>query len=105
MNSDKKCWPPYLTGTTADASNRACGHLRCVRCDSAVLSFDGWLWSPDVSYLFLRTNYPDVNKLRAKLQPRRTSRAYACQCRSVDTTQPVALTSNDDNTWICTGKN
>ncbi|KAF2359789.1 C8orf37 protein [Trinorchestia longiramus] len=102
---NKKCWPPYLTGSCSSASVRSCPHLHCLKCDSAVVSFDGWQWSHDVSYLFLRNNYPSIEKLRGKLQPSRACRAYACQCRNVTTSDPIALTASIDHTWICTGKN
>lgn len=100
----KKCWPPYLTGTTPAPAISPCDHLRCLKCDCSVVSFNGWLWQEDVDYLFLRTNYPEVEQLRSKLEPSRAGRAYACQCSSLGVLRPTPLNTVEGNTWVCLGK-
>lgn len=68
------------------------------------MSFDGWVWQDDVDYLFLRTNYPEVAQLRAKLEPSRAGRAYACQCNKLGVLQATPLNTVTGNTWVCGGK-
>ena len=44
-----------------------CDQLRCLSCDSSVLSFNNYSWTDDVEYLFFRNNYPNNKKLKTKL--------------------------------------
>ena len=53
----------------------ACNQLRCTACDFRVCSFDNMVWSKDTSYLFLRNNTPDFEKLKSKLSRKKGCRA------------------------------
>ena len=47
---------------------RICDQLRCTDCDFQVTSFANLAWDNSVDYLFLRNNYPDASRLKAKLR-------------------------------------
>ncbi|CAL4228408.1 unnamed protein product, partial [Meganyctiphanes norvegica] len=102
------CLPLYLGGSnillgrsTGPSMARACDHIRCLSCDFIVVHIDGFAWRTNVDYLFLRNNFPDISKLRARLEPSRGKRAYACQCkyRSVDTLSTID--KQNDLNWVC----
>ncbi|XP_037802024.1 protein C8orf37-like [Penaeus monodon] len=86
-SGNKKCYPLYLGGTSlpvgmsTGVTVRACNQLRCLECDCAVITFEGFQWSDNTDYLFLRNNYPVAARLRSRLNPLRGTRAYTCQCK------------------------
>jgi hypothetical protein len=59
-------------------------NLHCTGCDFQVLRVEHHVWANngDVSYMFLRNNYPNVLKLRAQLDTKKGCCAYCCQCSS-----------------------
>ncbi|CAE8690348.1 unnamed protein product [Polarella glacialis] len=66
------------------ASNGMVPNFHCTGCDFQVLKVDNHIWANngDVEYMFLRNNYPNVMKLRAKLEQKQGCVAYCCQCSS-----------------------
>ncbi|KAG0718458.1 Protein C8orf37 [Chionoecetes opilio] len=104
-----KCSSPCLAGTAVPAgiptgvTLRACDCLRCLKCDMAVVTVDGFCWSRATDYLFLRNNYPDLSRLRARLEPRRGARAYACQCQHCSFTEPTTVAQDGTVKWVCGG--
>lgn len=84
-------------------SSRACDNLRCLDCDLAVLAVDGFCWDDTTDYLFLRNNYPDMASLRARLEPQRSVRAYACQCQHRSVDEPLTVGSDGSLKWVCAG--
>lgn len=83
-----------LTGAlTADAGLPSRGgsnshsfvpNLHCTGCDFQVLRIENHVWAKggDVSYMFLRNNYPNVMKLRTELEAKKGCSAFCCQCSS-----------------------
>ncbi|RXG72611.1 Protein C8orf37-like protein, partial [Armadillidium vulgare] len=63
-----------------EAPLRCCNNLGCLSCDSQVVCFEGFRWRDSTDYLFLRTNYPDGQKLKAQMEPSRPTCSYCCQC-------------------------
>nr|XP_053626156.1 cilia- and flagella-associated protein 418-like [Cherax quadricarinatus] len=105
----KKCSMPILSGTSCPkgmstgATIRACDKLRCVACDSSVIMIDGFSWGNMTDYLFLRNNYPEVSRLRARLDSQRGSRAYACQCQHNSVRETKNIKSEYHLKWVCGG--
>jgi len=56
--------------------------FHCTGCDFQVMKVDGFVWKGSVEYMFLRNNYPNVMKLRMKLEKKAGCCAYCCQCSS-----------------------
>ena len=52
-------------------SCRACDRLHCTSCDNKVVTFDDFKWDDSLGYLFFRNNYPDFDRLKPSLKPRR----------------------------------
>ncbi|KAG7166226.1 protein C8orf37 homolog isoform X2 [Homarus americanus] len=104
-----KCSTPYLSGTTLPEGIstgtilRACDKLRCVDCDSYVVMIDGFTWTKETNYLFLRDNYPNVSRLRARLDSQRGVRAYACQCRHRSAKEKESVNAEKNLKWVCGG--
>ncbi|XP_042860913.1 protein C8orf37 homolog [Penaeus japonicus] len=105
--SDKKCYPLYLGGTSVPVGMstgvtvRACNELRCLECDCAVITFEGFHWSDNTDYLFLRNNYPVASRLRARLNPHRGTRAYSCQCKQRSVNTATQLAADPELKWVC----
>ncbi|XP_045626262.1 cilia- and flagella-associated protein 418 [Procambarus clarkii] len=105
----RKCSTPILSGTTCPkgmstgATLRACDKLRCVLCDSFVILIDGFAWAEKTDYLFLRNNYPDISRLRARLDSQRGIRAYACQCQHRSVRETKNVNSESNLKWVCGG--
>jgi len=59
-------------------------NLHCTGCDFQVLRIENHVWTKggDVSYMFLRNNYPNVMKLRSELEAKKGCSAFCCQCSS-----------------------
>lgn len=64
---------------------------------------DGFSWDDTTDYLFLRNNYPDMANLRARLEPLRSSRAYACQCQHRSVDEPLNVGADGSLKWVCGG--
>ncbi|KAK7067276.1 hypothetical protein SK128_019012 [Halocaridina rubra] len=88
-------------GLATSATQRSCSTLRCLQCDSPVVSFDGFTWTDETDYLFLRNNYPDMDRLLSHLDSSRGSRAYACQCKFRSVSNELDLDDDKDLQWIC----
>ncbi|XP_028985334.1 cilia- and flagella-associated protein 418 [Betta splendens] len=107
QSGGRKCCPVFVggsfvtNGVGTSASKRSCDRLRCTSCDFQVLSFDDCEWDPSSDYLFFRNNVPDRQKLRAKLNKRRGSRAYACQCAWFSSSEPTDLRAQHQLRWVC----
>ncbi|XP_047479715.1 cilia- and flagella-associated protein 418-like [Penaeus chinensis] len=105
--SNKKCYPLYLGGTSlpvgmsTGVTVRACNQLRCLECDCAVITFEGFQWSDNTDYLFLRNNYPVAARLRARLNPLRGTRAYTCQCKQRSVNAATQLPADSEMKWVC----
>ncbi|XP_069677055.1 cilia- and flagella-associated protein 418-like [Periplaneta americana] len=103
----RRCFPLYLGGS--DFSNgystigapRACNNLHCFSCDFAVFSFNDFQWAPSTSYLFLRTNMPDFERIKESLVPMEGCRAYACQCSHYSTSIMQQVQSVPRLSWVC----
>ena len=81
---------------------RSCDNLMCLSCDFKVVSFDGLRWSGGADYLFLRNNYPDLQRLRPQLVPDRSSRAYACGCSKASPKEITEIGElNPELKWVC----
>ncbi|CAL8071322.1 unnamed protein product [Calicophoron daubneyi] len=102
-----KCNPPFLSGTlmkkglSSNARQRACDSLHCTDCDSPIISVEDSIWSSKVDYYFLRTNYPNMDKLKLKLKHKKGSRAYCCQCKSITAAKAIRLDERVELRWIC----
>lgn len=110
LSSASKCFP-LLVGGSSDpkglsttVSKQCCSNLRCHNCDFSIEMFDNFRWSPDIDYLFLRNNMPDLSKLQSRLLSRRNSRAYACQCQWINAQEMTELTGELKRLWHCGGK-
>ncbi|XP_066956806.1 cilia- and flagella-associated protein 418-like isoform X5 [Macrobrachium rosenbergii] len=107
--SPKRCTTPLIGGTslplgmTTVATKRSCDQLRCIKCDSPVIFFEGFIWTEDTDYLFLRNNYPDLERLRSHLDSLRGGRAYACQCSFRSVEEPLSLEEDTELQWVCAG--
>ncbi|XP_066956796.1 cilia- and flagella-associated protein 418-like isoform X1 [Macrobrachium rosenbergii] len=108
--SPKRCTTPLIGGTslplgmTTVATKRSCDQLRCIKCDSPVIFFEGFIWTEDTDYLFLRNNYPDLERLRSHLDSLRGGRAYACQCSFRSVEEPLSLEEDTELQWVCVHK-
>ncbi|KAK8383462.1 hypothetical protein O3P69_015734 [Scylla paramamosain] len=106
---DGRCNSPLLAGISVPpgistgVTQRACDRLRCLKCDMMVVTIDGFCWSDTIDYLFLRNNYPDMDRLCARLEPQRVGRAYACQCQHCSLTEPTNLACLEGIQWVCGG--
>ena len=78
-----------------------CNNLRCYKCDCAVVVFDDFCWKENVEYIFLRNNYPDLDRLSSQLQLKPGSRAYLCQCRCLDTHAERQALDTNKYSWFC----
>lgn len=108
-DGSKKCGKPCLSGTSVPngmstgVTLRACNKLRCLVCDLAVITFEGFTWTSNTDYLFLRNNYPDVGRLRSHLESQRGSRAYTCQCQHRSIRETKYIDTEKNLKWICGG--
>jgi len=66
--------------TRSGATSGLVPGFQCTACDFQVLRIDNYIWGNEVEYMFFRNNYPNVQKLRPQLVPRRDCVAYCCQC-------------------------
>lgn len=89
------------TSSGPGSKRRGCDNLFCLSCDHRVVSFDGFRWDRDVDYLFLRNNFPDVERLKPRLIPARRHRAYACQCRGRSVAEDTDVAKDGDLKWTC----
>jgi hypothetical protein len=66
--------------------------FHCTKCDFQVLRIENYVWGSGVEYMFFRNNYPNVQKLRPQLVPRKDCCAYCCQCswKSAESAAPLA---------------
>jgi hypothetical protein len=106
-----KCTSLCLGGTAVargirnGVSVQACDNLRCTKCDLKVLTFPNQAWHADVSYLFLRNNYPA--EVHSKLRSQPGGYAYCCQCawRTVADSSDVIQVDSfaSDLRWVCGG--
>ncbi|KAK4299757.1 hypothetical protein Pmani_027977 [Petrolisthes manimaculis] len=108
-SSTTRCSVAYLGGTAVmkgfsqGATQRACDRLRCLGCDLGVIIIDGFAWIPHTDYLFLRNNYPNMARLRACLDSRRDTRAYACQCQYRSASSLTKVGEEKGLKWTCGG--
>nr|XP_027210403.1 protein C8orf37 homolog [Penaeus vannamei] len=79
---------------------QACNQLRCLECDCAVITFEGFQWSDNTDYLFLRNNYPVTARLRSRLNPIRGTRAYTCQCKHRSVNAATQLAADSELKWV-----
>mmetsp|Transcript_20386 Transcript_20386/g.47662 ORF Transcript_20386/g.47662 Transcript_20386/m.47662 type:complete len:197 (-) Transcript_20386:200-790(-) len=106
-----KCSPVFLAGADTEcgqgshAQRRACDHLRCTKCDFAVLRFLNVTWKPEVDYLFFRNNMPDKAKLATSLGRKSGTASYCCQCswRSADQGKVSTVAEDTELRWVCGG--
>ncbi|KAL7640205.1 UNVERIFIED_CONTAM: hypothetical protein RMT77_009619 [Armadillidium vulgare] len=99
-----KCSSPLLSGTSdIDGKERCCNNLGCLSCDSQVVCFEGFRWRDSTDYLFLRTNYPDGQKLKAQMEPSRPTCSYCCQCSHVSVSELKTVKEFSKLKWICRG--
>ncbi|XP_028592290.1 cilia- and flagella-associated protein 418 isoform X2 [Podarcis muralis] len=80
---------------------RTCDQLRCTACDFRVLQYDDFQWDQSCDYLFFRNNMPEFRKLRTKMQTKKGSRAYACQCTWKSIDELTDLTVDRQLRWVC----
>mmetsp|Transcript_65608 Transcript_65608/g.116788 ORF Transcript_65608/g.116788 Transcript_65608/m.116788 type:complete len:262 (-) Transcript_65608:1016-1801(-) len=94
-------WPTGCSPTSL--VDKKCDNIRCTKCDFKVIWFDNYSWDPSVTYIFLRNNVPDFDKLKEMLVKDNGYCAYACQCcsrtaKSLDSLDPLG-----DIRWACGG--
>jgi len=65
--------------------------FHCLGCDHQILRIDGYAWTDDVPYMFLRNNYPHATKLRRRLHPQPGVQALCCQCSARSAEAEAAL--------------
>ncbi|XP_019858089.1 PREDICTED: protein C8orf37-like [Amphimedon queenslandica] len=102
----RKCHPVLIGGSGIelkynDNKNHGCDQLRCLSCDSSVLSFNNYSWIDDVEYLFFRNNYPNNKKLKTKLVYSEGYRSYACQCSWIHVNKLVNINNMKSLKWTC----
>ncbi|GAB1606756.1 protein C8orf37 homolog [Argonauta hians] len=101
-----KCFPVYLAGShnpcglSNTSKKLSCDKLRCTCCDMKVLFFEDFAWLSSLDYLFLRNNFPNFKKLKAKMKPEKGSRAYCCQC-CWQTVNSLTFLKQLDTKWVC----
>ena len=106
-----KCSSLYLGGTRCECGRNGstvgvvsvCDSIRCTKCDFRVMAFPDTQWLPSVDYLFFRNNYPDADKLAAKLQSRQVCRSYCCQCSWFSTVGEYRIDFGGELRWVCAG--
>jgi hypothetical protein len=90
------------SGHSTSLSPRSCSNLLCLSCDFRVVFFDGFRWSgDDADYLFLRNNYPDFARMKAKLVPDQNARAYACGCSKMNPKEMTEVAKKTELKWAC----
>lgn len=93
--------PQHAEGLYATLTGqKRCSHLFCCACDFKVIRLDGYAWSNQVTYYWLRNNAPDLARLLENTNEAQSSAAYACQCwwETAD-----ALRTCKNQSWICQG--
>jgi len=77
--------------TQSSASHALVPGFQCTGCDFQVLRIDNYIWGSGVEYMFFRNNYPNVQKMRPQLVPRKDCCAYCCQCswKSAEAAAPL----------------
>eukprot|EP01012_Entosiphon_sulcatum_P057460 TRINITY_DN81231_c0_g1_i1.p1 TRINITY_DN81231_c0_g1~~TRINITY_DN81231_c0_g1_i1.p1 ORF type:complete len:245 (+),score=21.03 TRINITY_DN81231_c0_g1_i1:116-850(+) len=107
-----RCAKPKMGGTQWATGcsqtliiDKKCDNMVCIKCDFKVSAFEHYRWSPSVSYIFLRNNVPDFEKLRVMLEFEQGSCAYACQCtsRTARELECIGAGPHSDVRWICAG--
>eukprot|EP00695_Tsukubamonas_globosa_P002674 TRINITY_DN3863_c0_g1_i1.p1 TRINITY_DN3863_c0_g1~~TRINITY_DN3863_c0_g1_i1.p1 ORF type:complete len:218 (-),score=35.86 TRINITY_DN3863_c0_g1_i1:77-730(-) len=108
--SKQKCTHIFLGGPECpegccvlSSDRKRCTNLRCTKCDFKVQCLDEQAWTKSVDYLFLRNNFPDVEKLKKNLVKKKGHAAYSCQCswRTAKDLESISLMS--DIKWVCGG--
>ncbi|KAI8519756.1 PREDICTED: protein C8orf37-like [Branchiostoma belcheri] len=107
VEGKRRCAVLYLGGSKhamglgSSMNQRSCDQLRCTDCDFRVVFYDNYEWDATCEYLFFRNNVPDFAKLKAKLNKRKGSRAYACQCKWTSVQDLVDIQKKTDFKWVC----
>jgi hypothetical protein len=85
-----------MESTTSAPSRSGTSHglvpgFQCTGCDFQVLRIENYIWGTGVEYMFFRNNYPNVQKMRPQLVPRKDCCAYCCQCswKSAEAAAPL----------------
>lgn len=91
------------SGLSGGVTQSACNNLRCTSCDFKVSIFRDFLWDPTTSYLFLRNNMPDFEKIRSKLKIYKGYCAYGCQCHAISVNSLMELRKDLRAKWVCVG--
>ena len=105
-----KCVPVFVAHgeegrTVSPIRPVSCSSLRCSKCCFAIQTWEGYAWDDDVDYLFMRHNFPEWERVSAKLSQVDGTTAFACQCSWTSISSPTRLKSLSSSVpgWFCSG--
>jgi len=99
-----KCEPPWIL-----KDGQACTNLRCMKCDFAIVHFEGSAWTDAADYLFFRNFHPNRDKLKSRLLTKNNHLASCCQCKwrtiECENYGPIPIPGGEvgDGLWTCFG--
>jgi cytochrome c len=76
-----------------------CNNLKCIGCDFKLIKFENQQWK-QIDYLYLRTHYPNLDKLSEKLVSCQSKVSLCCQCLA-ETIENGEIMLNSK--WRCGG--
>lgn len=102
VNFDK-CFDESSHRLKLGTNKNCCNKLMCTKCDIDVKIFIGFYWENNVDYIFFRSYYDDIDKLKLKLIKSANHISYSCQCQWLTLNEEEKNMDNVNLSWFCLG--
>ena len=103
--SKAKCLRPVLSIQVETIikgfKRKACSRLICLDCDVQINQFCNFTWKTTCDYLFFRSNFGNMPKLKQGLIEELGTLALHCGCRGIVIIKPRFVEEIDGLRWVC----